>query len=237
MRDKAEVIMKSKYFISAMFILSTTLLSGCSLMPDILTTESEQEETLVIMDLNTQETITDHKAVSYFDEALNKNVNDYAKWLIQDLITNLDLPSNDDVFVITDIALLDSDLNKTNHFGRQFTEAMIHEVNRSGFSVIDVKNTGFIRFSDSGDVFFQSRNYLELSTEADVTNVITGTMTRHRGGYLINGKMVNLSSSALVSTAQIFVPHSVVDSVIKEDVPVVIEEKPGIKLKPFKASE
>lgn len=159
----------------------------------------------------------DDHSVSYYDKPLIKNVNHYVKWLTQDLFANVDFPDNDAVFVISDLALLDSDLNKTNHFGRQITEALTHEVNRTGFSVIDIKARGFIRMSETGDLFFQTEDYNEILSQTAATNIISGTMTRHRGGYLLNARVVDLATTALISSAQIFVPYEVVDAVMLED--------------------
>lgn len=219
--------------------LASILLSACSAF-----SEDEAVKNISSNGISAVNEVTNIESNQdgYFKKALKTDVNDYAKWLMQDLISNLDLPSNDDVFIVTDIALLDSDLNKTNHFGRQLTEALIHEVNRAGFSVIDVKNRGFIRFNEDGDVFYQTRDFLEVAPNVDVSNVLTGTMTRHRGGYLINAKIIDINTNALISSGQILVPHDVVDSVMKEAVPptvekIVVEKKPSLKLKAYKTNE
>lgn len=186
------------------------LLTGCGSIPYLSDDEPIIVETKPIVKNTT-------RTVKYYDDPIIKNVNHYAKWLTQDLFANIDFPSNSEVFVVSDLALLDSDLDKTNHFGRQMTEAMIHEVNRTGFSVIDIKTSGFIRMTEEGDLFFQTKDHREIVQKTDATNIITGTMTRHRGGYLVNARVVALESRALVSSAQIFVPYDVVDAVMREN--------------------
>lgn len=205
------------------------LLSGCSLP---FMDSTEEDHAAIVAPVN-EEPVS--LQALYQGEELKNNVNKYAKWLIQDLISNLDLPSNEDVFIVADFALLDSDLNKTNHFGRQFTESLMHEINRAGFSVIDVKNRGFIRFNEEGDIFYQTRDFLEVSTSADVSNVLTGTMTRHRGGYLINAKIIDAKTQALISSGQTLVPAKVVDSIMKENIAPEPEQKTSLKLKAYKA--
>jgi len=207
--------------------ISLLLLSGCSLFPE----EKKLDNTTILVESEvSQEPL---QPDLYYQSELINDVNNYAKWLMQDLISNLDLPSNEDVFLVADMALLDSDLNKTNHFGRQFTEALIHEVNRAGFSVIDVKNRGFIRFNEEGDVFYQTRDFQEVSPKLDVSNILTGTMTRHRGGYLINAKVIDANNNALITSGQILIPHQVVDAVMKENV-IPTPEKTSLKLKAHK---
>lgn len=167
----------------------------------------------------------------YYDEELVKSVNHYAKWLMQDLFSNIDYPDNNDVYVVTNFALLDSNLNKTNHFGRQMAEAIMHEVHKTGFSVIDLKASGFLRMTETGDVFYQTSDYLELSPATDASHVITGTMTKHQGGYLINAKAILLENKALISSAQIFVPHKVVDAVMLEEKELKAEQETKVAKK------
>jgi TolB-like protein len=155
--------------------------------------------------------------VDYYDKPLTNNVNDYAQWLIQDLFSTIDLPQNNTVFMVSDLAILDSDLNKTNLFGRQMSEAILHEVYQTGFSTLDVRTTDFVRITEDGDLFSQSRDYTDLNNTVVITNVITGTLTRHRGGYLLNVRAINVNSKILIATAQIFVPYEVVDSVMHEE--------------------
>jgi hypothetical protein len=97
------------------------------------------------------------------------------------------------------------------------SEAILHEVHQTGFSTLDVRTTGFVRITEEGDLFSQSRDFTDLSMTVVATNVITGTLTRHRGGYLLNARAVDLNSKVLVASAQIFVPYDVVDSVMYED--------------------
>lgn len=197
------------------------LLAGCAESPDNSNQLPVQVNTV---NFSIENTTKANYTSKYHGDELIKNVNHYAKWLTQDLFANIDFPNNSDVFVVTNFALLDSDLNKTNHFGRQMTEAMIHEVHRTGFSVIDLKASGFIRMTETGDVFYQSKDYLELSPAADASHIITGTLTKHQGGYLINAQVVLLENKALVSSAQIFVPYKVVEAVMLEENDQVVKE-------------
>jgi TolB-like protein len=202
-------------------LLICALFTGCADLPDQNTTIPSQvnkTENLV------NETSSLGGSNKYYGDELVKNVNHYAKWLTQDLFSNIDFPNNNDVYVVSNFALLDSSLDKTSHFGRQMTEAMIHEVHNTGFSVIDLKASGFIRMTEEGDVFYQSEDYLELSPATDASHIITGTLAKHQGGYIVNAKVVLLANKALVSTAQIFVPHEVVDAVMLEE--NEIKEKP-----------
>jgi len=158
-----------------------------------------------------------HELTTYEKKPLIKNVNHYAKWLIQDLFSNLDSPDNSSVFAVANFALLDSDLKTTNHFGRQIHESVMHETNRTGFSVIDLKSTGRLQFTDAGDIFWHSEKIDEVSGDLDINFVITGTMTKHQGGYLLNARIIDVESNALMSSSQILVPAIVVNAVLTEE--------------------
>lgn len=207
-------------------------LGACSSVSE----HNTQSNTAVEQQAASSQTMKKKYGVSYQGEELIKSVNDYAKWLTQDLFNNIDFPDNKDTFIITNFALLDSNLNKTNHFGRQMAEAMMHEVHRTGFSVIDLKASGFIRMTETGDVFYQSADHMELSSSIDASHVITGTLTKHQGGYFVNAKVIFLDTKALVTSAQIFVPYHVVDAVMLEEQENTVQEltpKPGLKLKAY----
>lgn len=200
--------------INKYLLISVVLLTGCSLFTEDLLNTEEHSSSEVTQQVMKQ---SPSKTVNYYDKPLKNNVNDYAQWLIQDLFSTIDFPQNNAVFMVSDLAILDSDLNKTNQFGRQMSEAILHEVHQTGFSTLDVRTTGFVRVTEEGDLFSQSRDYEDLSMTLTATNVITGTLTRHRGGYLLNARAVDLNSRVLTASAQIFVPYEVVDSVMYED--------------------
>ena len=224
-----------------MSLLICLCVLGCSSLMDLGVSDTDiNEEEMITQDENAlmEETDLNVKVQplespvaltpEYHKKPMMKNVNDYAKWIAQDLFSNLDYPSNLDVFVISDFALLDSDLNETNHFGRQLTEALMHEVNITGFSVIDTKATGFIRITESGDVFFHSKDYTELAQKVPATNVIAGTLTKHKGGYLVNARIISMETMAMVSSAQAFVPYEVVEAVLLENPAAAISKKSSI---------
>lgn len=212
-------------------VLIFLCLLGCSEIMDIEEPSIETNQAALVTSDDTSVNSTEVMMPSakeipdYYRDPMVKNVNHYAKWIAQDLFGNLDYPSNQDVFVVSDFALLDSNLNETNHFGRQLTQALMHEVNRTGFSVIDAKAMGFIRVTEKGDVFFHSNDYTELSQKIPATNIIAGTLTRHQGGYLINARIISMESMAMVSSAQAFVPYDVVEAVLLEEKVNLASEK------------
>jgi TolB-like protein len=227
--------------INKYLLMCVVLLTGCSLFPQNLFVTEDLEDTEVTNPIVEK---SPTPTVNYFDKPLTNNVNDYAQWLIQDLFSTIDFPQNNAIVMVSDLAILDSDLNKTNQFGRQMSEAILHEVHQTGFSTLDVRTTGYVRITEEGDLFSQSRDFTDLSMTVKATNVITGTLTRHRGGYLLNARAVDLNSKLLIATAQIFVPYEVVDSVMHEDMQSsddmttdtgLANGSPGIPLKKYES--
>jgi len=190
------------------------LLVGCSVTPNNIAINQEVniKAEQIVKSSGSAGTVYE----PYYQKPLIKNVNDYAKWLTQDLLSNLHFPGEAGSFIVTNFSLLDSDLQVTNHFGRQMTEAMMHEVSRSGFTVIDMKTTDFLRINEMGDVFFHSEDSLELRESLDAKLLVAGTMTKHRGGYLVNARVLDIENAFLLTSAQIFIPHDVIDSVLLE---------------------
>lgn len=150
---------------------------------------------------------------AYKGRPLTKHVGDYVKNMAQDLISNMEYVTNETAIAVTNFAPLDSELNETNLLGRQMAESFIHELHKFRIPVIDFKATDFIRITDTGD-FVLSRDYLELDARAPIDYVLTGTMTKHQGGVLVNARILGMRSHAVVATAQMLVPFYVVDALI-----------------------
>jgi len=153
---------------------------------------------------------------AYKGRPLTKHIGDYVKNMAQDLIANMEYVNNKTPIGVTHFALLDTDLQKTDLLGRQMAESFVHELHKFRVPVIDFKATEYIRITDEGD-FVLSRDYLELSSSLPIEYVLTGTMTKHQGGVLVNARILGMESRAVVATAQMLVPFYVVDALIPSD--------------------
>ena len=150
---------------------------------------------------------------SYKGRPLDRHIGDYIQKLTQELVTNMEYVNHRTPIGVTNFALLDSDLNQTNLLGQQMAESFIHELHKFKVPVIDFKLIDNIRVTPGGD-FVLSRDYLELARSLPIEYVLTGTITRHQGGMLVNARLVGLTSQAVVATAQTLVPFYVVDAVL-----------------------
>ena len=138
----------------------------------------------------------------------NQDINFYVRLLMQDLVDNLQSVNKETPVAVTDFVMLDSDLNTTTLLGHQIAESLTHEIHKFGIPVIDYKATGYIRVTEDGD-FFLTRNYEEISSDLPIQYIFTGVLTKHQRGYLVNAKVVDVQTKALVGTAQSFIPEHV----------------------------
>lgn len=150
---------------------------------------------------------------AYKGRPLTKHIGDYVKNLTQDLVSNMDYVTQETPIGVTHFALLDSDLQHTNLLGRQMAESFMHEMHKFRIPVIDFKATDYIRVTEHGD-FVLSRDYLELSDKAVIEYILTGTLAKHQGGYMVNARVIGMQSKAVVASAQTLVPFYVVDALM-----------------------
>lgn len=144
---------------------------------------------------------------------INKGINFYVRGLMQDMIANVQFVNETTPIAVTSFVLLNSDLNQTNILGNQIAESLIHEIHKFGIPIIDFKTTDYIRITNQGDFTF-SRDYQELRGDLPIRYVVSGTLLKQHDGYLVNARIVGVSSKAVVATAQNFIPLNVVKSII-----------------------
>ncbi len=153
---------------------------------------------------------------AYKGRPLTKHIGDYVKNMTQDMISNMEYITTKTPIAVTHFALLDSDLQETNLLGHQMAESFVHELHKFRIPVIDFKATDYVRVTEQGD-FLLTRDYLELSANLPMEYVLTGTLTKHQGGYLVNARILGLRSKAVVASAQSLVPFYVVDALIPSE--------------------
>lgn len=143
------------------------------------------------------------------------NINFYVRGLMQDMIANLQYVNQTTPIAVTSFVLLNSDFHKTNLLGNQIAESLIHEIHKFGIPIIDYKTTDYIRVTEQGDFTF-SRDYQELKGGLPIRYVVSGTLVKHRGGYLVNARVIGVESKAVVATAQSFIPEHVASAIIDD---------------------
>lgn len=153
---------------------------------------------------------------TYNGRMLTKHVGDYVQNMTQDLISNMEYLTDKTPVGVTNFALIDSDLQKTNLLGYQLSESFMHELHKFRIPVIDFKATDYIRVTGEGD-FLLTRDFLELTDTAPIQYILTGTLTKHQGGYLVNARILGLQSKAVVASAQMLMPFYVVEALLPSE--------------------
>ncbi len=119
----------------------------------------------------------------------------------------------DSPIAITSFVSLD-DLKSTTRLSNILSENLIHNMQIRGNKIIDYKTMDKIKVASHGDFLF-SRDISKLRTSLNIDYVLTGTYTEYRKGTAINARVINLKTHVIVSSAQIFIPKSVVKNILR----------------------
>nr|WP_136249753.1 FlgO family outer membrane protein [Ningiella ruwaisensis] len=147
---------------------------------------------------------------------LTRHVGYYVRNMAQDLVGNMEYVTERTPVAVTHFSLIDSDLRETNLLGQQMAESFVHEFHKFRMPVVEFKATQFIRVTETGD-YVLSRDFLDLNNNTPIQYVLTGTMTKHQGGYIVNARMLGMESKVVVASAQSFIPFYVVDALIPSE--------------------
>lgn len=209
-----------------LIVISTglALLSGCAQLAHLSGNSEQQPNNLYGGDKPvvdrfgaiTKEPMYQNDNAIYQGKPLHKHIGDYVQNMAQDLIANMEYVSDKTPVGVTHFALTDSDLNQTNLLGYQIAESFMHELHKFRIPVLDFKATDYIRVTETGD-FLLSRDFLELKHKVPMQYVLTGTMTKHQGGFLVNARILGLDTKAVVATSQMLVPFYVVEALLPSE--------------------
>ena len=158
-------------------------------------------------------TIVSNANGAYRGMPLTKHVGDYVRNMAQDLVANMEYVTERTPVAVTHFSLIDSDLKETNLLGQQMAESFVHEFHKFRMPVVEFKATQFIRVTEEGD-FVLSRDFLDLNNDTPIQYVLTGTMTKHQGGFLVNARMLGMQSNVIVASAQSFIPYYIVEALL-----------------------
>ncbi|MFC4699749.1 FlgO family outer membrane protein [Glaciecola siphonariae] len=147
---------------------------------------------------------------------LTRHVGHYVRNMAQDLVGNMEYVTERTPVAITHFSLIDSDLRETNLLGQQMAESFVHEFHKFRMPVVEFKATQFIRVTETGD-YVLSRDFLDLNNSTPIQYVLTGTMTKHQGGFIVNARMLGMESKVVVASAQSFIPFYVVEALLPSE--------------------
>lgn len=91
--------------------------------------------------------------------------------------------------------------------GGQLEESFIYELQKRGYKVIDFKLRDSVLVQPEGD-YIWSRDLADLKSKVDAKYVVSGTLTPHQNGAVVNIRMMNMKDGLVLATAQGFVPNN-----------------------------
>jgi len=219
-----------KHILSFIVVSSLT---GCSMFND--STPAQEEQLSTVVNKSEQGNFRFHGALTpkekktntFEGQVLTNDINFYMRGLMQDLVSNLQYVNNTTPIAVTSFAFLDSDLQHTSLLGNQIAESLIHEIHKVGIPVLDFKVTDSLRITQEGD-FISSRDFNDLTSDIPIKYIVTGNLVKHQGGYLVNARMVGISSKAVVASAQSFIPAHVAKAILSSKAVSASELETGL---------
>ncbi|WP_445765781.1 FlgO family outer membrane protein [Rheinheimera sp.] len=139
--------------------------------------------------------------------------NEYARVLVHELMAQHNAVNEGGMVGVTDFAFVDSGLDQGSVLSNHLSEAIMYDLHKFGVAVLDFKVTDYIRVTPGGD-FALSRDFTELSAELPIRFVVTGTMTSHELGILINARLIRIDNKQVISAARTFMPKQVANAII-----------------------
>ena len=101
-----------------------------------------------------------------------------------------------------------NDFKKTSPAAKRISENLIHEMQVRGYKVIDYKAMNQIEIDKNGEYVF-SRAMKDLKNQRVATCALSGTYAKYKDGMVINCRIIDIKTSIVLSTAQVFVPRKV----------------------------
>lgn len=155
---------------------------------------------------------------TYQDNVGRVNVAGYVNRIASSIAQQLGQNKNFDNFENTPIAIMSivdmNDFKKTSPIAKRISENLIHEMHVRGYKVVDYKAMCKIEIDKNGDYVF-SRAIADLQNQRTIVYALSGTYTNYKDGMAINIRIIDIKTSVVLSTAQVFVPKKVLKSINK----------------------
>ncbi len=91
-------------------------------------------------------------------------------------------------------------LYRTSPFGRYIAEQLMGELQRAGFSVVEIRKTDSLLIKERYGEYSLSRNIQEIAKQSSAQYILVGTYVT-RGGYiLVNARLVSNEGNMIVSS-------------------------------------
>jgi len=157
--------------------------------------------------------------LSYYNDSTQNNVSKHLKDIAHHIAQQLNKSKNSDYIKTRTLAILSivdiEDFKRTSDLGKRISENLIYEMQISGYKVLDYKATNSITIDDKGEYLF-SRAIKDLKKQRKVTYALSGTYTRYRDSLSINCRIIDITTSIVVATANLSIPKSILRKIDKK---------------------
>jgi len=89
--------------------------------------------------------------------------------------------------------------------GHQLQESFITLAAQAGLKVLEYKSMNQIMLKDEKDIML-SRTVSNLSQKFDTDYYLTGTFIKEESNYIVNARIINVNSKAVIAAATDFIP-------------------------------
>jgi TolB-like protein len=154
--------------------------------------------------------IKSHPSIFSTDLHFNR-LAEYTEQMAADLQRDVRGMQVDQPIVVASFVHLDSTLQNTNSLGIQLAESFINELQQIGLPVADHKLMGVLDVNDKGDFAF-SRDMRQFYNDVNIGYVLTGTMLKNSRGLVVNARIINFKTNAVVASSSKFLPNIVINN-------------------------
>ncbi len=110
------------------------------------------------------------------------------------------------VFILTSFSDLNR-LQESSHLGQLLSENLIHELQVRGWDLVELRLANAVSVNGAGE-FGLSREHRRLKEQFQASGIITGTYSLAGRYVMVNARVMNYETGAVVSTAQVRLPMS-----------------------------
>jgi len=154
-----------------------------------------------------------------YNTATQNNVSKHLKDISYTIAKQLNKSKNSDYIKTKTLAILSivdiEDYKRTSDLGKRISENLIYEMQTAGFKVLDYKATNSITIDNKGEYLF-SRAIKDLKKQRKVTYALSGTYTRYRDSLSINCRIIDITTSIVVATANLSIPRYILKKIDKK---------------------
>lgn len=165
-------------------------------------------------------------------EALRKKINEMASDLFNHLGGDDSDPKvgllSDGIVVCAFVDL--KKIDQTSSFGRYLAEQTMSEFQRRGFTVFEMRKSKTIKIQEKKGEFGLSQHPGEITSTIPARTMITGTYTAVRDHLLVNVRVIDNKTGALLAAATTLFPRTqAIDQLLAESAALTPPQKTAAK--------